>query len=152
MSIHNPPRGGTPVGHITELGPVEAASVVYMRLWTEDAGMRDLMQIEFVHALGAEDGARAADALSQIAGLMATYGRRPLMRHSVGCKCLGADEACFANLIGSACDGAMEDAMLMATLMVRADYAPALASLAQTLGVALRQMSQVPLSPTPTLH
>ena len=40
------------------------------------------------------------------------------MRHSIECRCLGGDEACFANLVATAAEGEREDALLMATLMV----------------------------------
>ena len=56
------------------------------------------------------------------------------MRHSVTCKCLGSDESCFANFIATATDGQREDAMLIATLLVRADMAPLVASLAADFG------------------
>lgn len=62
------------------------------------------------------------------------------MRHALHCKCLGADEACFANFIATAATGEREDAMLIATLIVRADVAPLIASLAAEVGLAFRQM------------
>ena len=62
------------------------------------------------------------------------------MRHAVECKCLGADEACFANFVALAATGAQEDAMLIATLLVRADVAPQITSLATNFGLGLQQM------------
>ncbi|MGY9038053.1 MAG: hypothetical protein ACKVLA_09570, partial [Rhodobacterales bacterium] len=76
----------------------------------------------------------------QLCSLCARFGRRPLMRHSVTCKCLGADESCFANFISTATEGQREDAMLIATLLVRADMAPLVASLAADFGLALKRM------------
>ncbi|GGE59835.1 hypothetical protein GCM10011517_29270 [Actibacterium pelagium] len=63
------------------------------------------------------------------------------MRHELACQCLGADESCFANLIAEAAEGDPEDAMLIATLLVRADMAPCLAALARDVGLALKRMS-----------
>ena len=63
------------------------------------------------------------------------------MRHGVSCKCLGADESCFANFIGYASDGEREDALMMATTIVEAGMAPMLVSLAQDFGLALRRMA-----------
>lgn len=63
------------------------------------------------------------------------------MRHHVTCKCLGADESCFANSIGYANEGEREDALLIATTIVSPDMAPALVGLAQDFGLALRRMA-----------
>ena len=79
------------------------------------------------------------------------------MRHQVTCKCLGADESCFATLIGYASEGAREDAMLMAMTLVRPDMAGVLAGLAEDVGLALRRMTlktarAARSAPTMTLH
>lgn len=68
------------------------------------------------------------------------------MRHALNCNCLGADENCFAQMIGAAADGGREDAIMIASLIVRHDVAPALAALSQTFGLALRQMSMQKMS------
>lgn len=141
MSFHSPPRGGAAVGQLKELGTVEASSVIYMRLWTEDAGRREMMGHEFMHALGAEAGMRATQALAEMTYLMAQHGRRPLMRHAIDCKCLGGDEACFAQLVGLAAEGDLHEATLMASLMVPAGYAPKLAESAREFGHALARMA-----------
>ncbi|MEL6104228.1 MAG: hypothetical protein AAFR68_23370, partial [Pseudomonadota bacterium] len=73
--------------------------------------------------------------------LCVRHGRRPLMRHNVTCKCLGADESCFANFVGYASEGDREDALLIATTMVRPDVAPALVGVAQEFGLALKRMA-----------
>ncbi|KUF12809.1 hypothetical protein [Pseudoponticoccus marisrubri] len=133
MTLHVKPRGGAAVGHMADLDGVEAAAVLCLRLWSEaeahDRARKDPSE------------ARALDLFAQIAQLMVRFGRRPLMRHSVGCVCLGADEACFAQLVGAASEGAREDAMLMATLIVRPDMAPALIALAEEFGLLLRRMT-----------
>lgn len=63
------------------------------------------------------------------------------MRHSVQCKCLGADESCFANFIATAATGDRDDAMLIATLLVRPDVAPLITALATDFGLALVRMN-----------
>jgi hypothetical protein len=62
------------------------------------------------------------------------------MRHSVQCKCLGADEACFANCIAAAATGDREEALMPSTRLVRPDVAPLIASLAADVGLALKRM------------
>ena len=36
-------RGGTPVGYITELGSIEAASVIYLRMWCDGPKSQSLV-------------------------------------------------------------------------------------------------------------
>ena len=77
------------------------------------------------------------------------------MRHHVTCECLGADESCFANFIGYASEGEREDALLIATTLVRPDMAPTLVGLAQDFGFALRRMAlktERPFETPRTLH
>jgi len=137
-----PCRGGAPVGHVTDLGPVEAGAVLYLRLWSEGRAGRDALARDFEVICGPAEGGRAARAFGDLCDLCARFGRRQLMRHGVTCRCLGADEGCFANLVAAA--GAMEreDAMLLATLIVRPDVAPALVGLAETVGVTLYRMAR----------
>ena len=133
-------RGGAPVGFITELDTIEAASVIYLRLWSDGLDAQAQVRDDFVAALGHAQGEKAVQSFAQICSLCTAHGRRPLMRHSVQCKCLGADESCFANFIATATEGANEDAMLIATLLVRTDMAPLLASCALDFGLALKRM------------
>lgn len=133
-------RGGAPVGYITELGGIEAASVIYLRLWSEGPEAQAQVRSDFSAALGFDQGRRAAKSFENLFSLCASHGRRPLMRHSLECKCLGADESCFANFIAAAAEGEREDAMLMATLLVRVDMAPLVASCAADFGLALKRM------------
>lgn len=136
-------RGGLPVGHFDDLAPLEARVVAALRLWDPD---------------GSTTG--PARALGELLALCQHYGRRPLLRHAVGCPCLGADEACLARLVATAATGGREDAMLIATLMVRPDVAPALSAVAQDFGLGLARATgpDKPAPPPPqrqagvTLH
>ncbi len=137
----NDRRGGAPVGLLNELGDVEAAAVLYLRLWSDGPAAQAEVWRDFSITLGPEKGRTALRALEALCDLCVRYGRRPLMRHQVTCRCLGADEACFANFVGAATEGEREDAMLMAMMIVRADLAPSLTALAQTVGFALKRMA-----------
>lgn len=156
MNAHvTPPRGGAPVGYVAELGAVEAGAVFYLRLWADGAAARQQVQDDFNMMLGSQHGANALRAFEGLYDLCARHGRRPLMRHHVTCKCLGADESCFANFIGYASEGAHDDALMIATTIVRPDVAPILASLAGEFGVALRRLALRAESNSPvhqTLH
>ncbi|WP_425051963.1 hypothetical protein [Psychromarinibacter sp. S121] len=134
-------RGGAPVGYVTELDAVGAGAVMYLRMWSDGPEAQALADRDFAMHLGPQQGPVTTRALDQIMDICARYGRRPLMRHSLDCKCLGGDESCFATFVSSACEGDREDALLIAMNIVRADMAPQLADLAQTFGLALKRIS-----------
>ncbi|MEP5760098.1 MAG: hypothetical protein ABJ327_12470 [Litoreibacter sp.] len=140
MTENQARRGGAPVGFITDLDGVEAAAVIYLRLWCNGADAQAQVWSDFAVALGAMQGRKALQSFEQLFSLCSNYGRRPMMRHSVNCKCLGSDESCFANFIAAAADDDHEDAMLIATLLVRPDYAAIITPLAADFGIALKQM------------
>jgi hypothetical protein len=147
------PRGGAAIGVLEDLDPVEAAAVLYLRLWCDGAGAQLQVQRDFDRTLGAAHGETALGSLQQLCRLCAEHGRRPLMRHGVGCRCLGADEACFAHFVAAASEPDSEDAILIATLLVRPDLAPCLVDAARTLGLALRRMAIAERrTPTDRLH
>ncbi len=133
-------RGGAPVGFITELDGIEAASVIYLRLWCDGSDAQSQVWTDFTSMLGPSGGRKAVESFEQLCALCSRHGRRPLIRHAINCKCLGADEACFANLIASAANGKREDALMIAILIVRPDIAPLVASLAAEFGFALKRM------------
>ncbi len=145
-------RGGAAVGRLSDLSPIEAGAVVYFRLWSDGAGGRADAASDFGIALGADQGRAAMLTLDRLCSLCANHSRRPLVRHGLGCRCLGADENCFAQMVAAASEGAREDAMMMASLMVRPDFAPALAALAEELGLVLRQMTIRTPAPTTGHH
>ena len=134
-------RGGAPVGYVAELGPVEARAVLYLRLWCDGTNAQTQVWNDFAVALGPLQGRNALKSFEKLCNLCVQHGRRPLMRHHVTCKCLGADESCFANFIGYASEGNREDALLIATTMVKPNVAPTLVGLAQEFGLALRRMA-----------
>lgn len=146
-AAHRTPRGAAPVGHVADLDPIEAGAVRCLRLWCEAEGPQSLVKGDFTASLGPEAGGLAAETFSELCALCVRYGRRPLMHHATGCACVGADEACFARLVGAAGAGEREDAMLIATLLVRPDVAPGLAILAERIGLCLRRAAMTASGP-----
>jgi hypothetical protein len=142
-------RGATPVGHLSDLGPVEAGAVLYLRLWSDGPESQAQVWNAFATLLGPAEGRRALKSFEELVHLFLDHARRPLLRHGVGCKCLGADEACFATFIGYASEGAQEDALMMATTLVTPHMAPPLVGLAQDFGLVLRRMA---LKPAPRVE
>ncbi|WP_306456093.1 hypothetical protein [Octadecabacter ascidiaceicola] len=141
MEHQSPPRGGAAVGHLGELNAIEAGAVIYWRLWSTGIDGQRRTHADFSRVLGEKPGFEAVDALAQIFDLCVRHGRRPLMRHDLDCKCLGADESCIANFIGYASECKREDAALIASLIVKPDLCLPMAALAQTFGLALRRMA-----------
>lgn len=156
MNAMTPPhRGGAPVGFVTELGPFEAGVVLYLRLWCDGPDAQAQVWNDFATALGPARGRKALKAFETLCDLCVRHGRRPLMRHHLTCKCLGGDESCFANFVSYASEGEREDALMIATTIVRPDVAPMLVSVAQEFGLALKQMalkSNLPITRSSTLH
>lgn len=129
------------MGFVTDLDGIEAASVIYLRLWSNGPDSQAQVWNDFASTLGAAQGRKALQSFEDLSRLCSRHGRRPLMRHSVNCTCIGADEACFANFIVTAATGDRDDAMLIATLLVRPDVVPLVTSLAADFGLALLRMN-----------
>lgn len=144
-----PPRGAAPVGYVSDLAPVEAHAVLTLRRWCDGPAEQARVRAAFADALGVEGGQSAVQSFETLCTLCVSHGRRPLMRHGVACHCLGADEACFAVFVGYASDGAREDALLMASMLVHPAFAPSLVGCAETFGLALRRMALKSCEPTP---
>ncbi len=133
-------RGGAAVGYLTDLPPLEKRIVTCLRMWCGTALSRAQVDAEFHRAFGKSEAAVASRALADLCELTVRYGRRPLMLHHAGCKCLGADESAFAHLVGAAASGESEDAMMFAMLLVRPDLATGVSGLAQQAGLMFRRL------------
>lgn len=138
------PRGGVTVGALAELPPLEAGAVIYLRHWFSGAETRQQMRRDFEVSFGPELADAAFEAFGGLCNFCATHGRRPLIRHSMRCKCLGADENCFANLLASAAEGQDADAQILASLIVQPRKAQELAQMASDCGIFLQQIMGAP--------
>lgn len=132
-------RGGAPVGHLLDLPDVEQAAVACLRLWCDGPESQARLWNEVACALGPAHGRTVLKGLERLLALIVAHGRRPLMRHSPGCRCVGGDEAVFAHMVAAAAGGEREDAMLIAALLVQPGMAPQVAELAQQFGLGLRR-------------
>ncbi|WP_293576914.1 hypothetical protein [Phaeobacter sp.] len=135
------PRGGATVGLLTDLPPLEAAAVRFMRHWFSGPDSRMTVRSEMQHALGPVLGRQAFENTGRLCNFCAHAGRRPLVRHGLSCTCLGADESCFANLVAAAAQGQTDDANLLASLIVVPNQAVQAAILAAKAGMALEHMT-----------
>lgn len=149
-----PDRGAAPVAHVVDLPEDEAWMVAALRLWSLDDGAGTAALADAIaERIGRGRGDRFVSLFGDLMALVVDHTRRPMMRHKPDCPCVGADEAVFANFVAIATHGPREDAMLIATLFLRADVVPIAVSLAQTLGLELtRGLSVAVPKRNVTLH
>ncbi len=139
-----PSRGGITVGTLSDLPPLEAGAVIYLRHWFSSAETRAQMRRDFEVNFGPGLAEAAFEAFGYLCNFCVTHGRRPLVRHGMSCNCLGADENCFANLLAAAADGHEEDTQILASLIVQPRKARELARLADDCSTFLQQITGAP--------
>ena len=128
--------GAAPVGLLGDLPPLERRVVECLRVWSAEAGGRGAV----ARFLGPSHGAgadRLAADFDDFLGATAGNARRPLLAHAPECPCAGGDECVLARYVALAAEGAREEAVLIAALLVRADIALCLTAQAERLGLGL---------------
>ncbi|MCA8883033.1 MAG: hypothetical protein KDA50_04700 [Rhodobacteraceae bacterium] len=148
MSFEDPAlrRQATAVATLDSLPPDQTLLVLILRQWAATTDDQRVLWSCLSRQMGPDAAGHLRRVLDQLLLLLSDQGRRRLVRHDVECPCVGADEAVFANFVSTAAQGAREDALLMAMLLVRADMAPLAASLAQTVGLQLLRIARAPMS------
>ncbi len=131
-----PNRGAAPVGHLAELPDVERGAVLFLRHWCEGDEARAAIARDFALVFGAEQGAELACAQDQLMRLVLGQARRPLMRHSDGCTCIGGDESAFAQMVAAAASGDDDLAAMFALTLIAAPAVGSVLPLAERLGLA----------------
>jgi len=144
MTMQTAIRGSAPVGAMDDLDPVRRAAVVALRRWCDGPAARADVCNEAAAALGPSRGRQWLAAFEQMLALIGAFARRPVVHHSAGCPCVGADESALAEMIAAAAACEREDAMLIGMVLVRPDMAPALANQAATVGHGLARMARHP--------
>jgi hypothetical protein len=132
--------GSAPVARLADLGILERQVILYLRLWSLGEEGRSAVLADLAARHGPVQGPALGARFGELLDTTVRHARRPLMRHAVECPCAGADECVFARFVTLAAEGAREDAILIAALMVRADLALLLAGDAAALGLALARM------------
>lgn len=144
--------GAAPVARVADLAPLERRVVLYARLWTEGRLGQAEVWRDLIAQHGPAGATSAAGHLDALLREMLAFGRRPMQRHAPSCPCAGGDECVLARFVALAAEGAREDAILMASLMVRADMSMMLASIAEELGLSLMHGSGAMPAISPTRH
>ena len=134
-------RGGAPVGYLSELNQLEQNAILFLRYWSQcakvDHDLQDTFWATITYDLGITKTRQAIDAFDEIFTLCVKYSRRPIMKHDLACKCIGGDESCFANIIGFAQDGELEDALLLASNLVAPKFASHLVTSARKFAASI---------------
>ena len=146
MSLHDPldplPNpGAATVADLQSMDGAQALGVMLFRDWFDGPAGRARVESVFAEAFGPAGGDMARDAWSDLAALLAAGVRRPVMRHAVTCRCVGADEAVVAQVLTLAARGEREDAMLVLSLLVPGDRLLAAMQVAERAGLALLRLT-----------
>lgn len=143
-------RGSSPVGYLDEFPEIEAKAITYLRLWCHAPEAQAEIWNELAEVFGPEQAKEELRNFESLVSMMLRNTRRPLMRHQLGCKCVGSDEAAFAHFIAAACSGEREDAMLIASFLVKPEIAPIVTGLAENFGFCLRRFARRTSTPRKT--
>ena len=144
MMTDHQARGGAAVGVLNRMETWEANLVLNLRLWcTGPLGQAQVWKD--YHAVFPEDVAREeCQMFERLLLALIDNARRPLVRHDVACSCVGADECVFLHLIRCASEGHLDDAALMAALLVGPATAEHIAIMAGQVGTCARKLQTKP--------
>lgn len=141
-----PVPGAALVARLADLPPLEQRLVRYLRLWSSGClGQAEVWQ-DLVARHGPSVAGCAASQFDALVRMIVAYARRPLHCHAPSCPCAGGDECALVRIVGLATEGAREDAVLMAALLVRPDMALGLARDAEALGLTLSRGAARPVT------
>ena len=134
--------GNAVVGRLTEVAPWEADLIMSMRLWMENAdGQRDVWN-SYARCYGSAEGHAKMQQFETLLTCLCSHARRPLVRHGLGCDCIGSDEAVLQTLVREAARGDLAEASMIASLLVPASHAEMVAIYAAQVGQAMKEISR----------
>ncbi|WP_299687770.1 hypothetical protein [uncultured Tateyamaria sp.] len=133
-------RGGAAVAALNRMDTWEADLVLNLRLWCEGPPGQLRIRTAFETVLSGAAAARAWDDFDTLLRRIVATASRPMVRHDIGCNCVGSDECVFAHLVRTASDGHLNDAALIATLLVGPAHAEHIAILAGEVGSCARRI------------
>ncbi|MEP0963962.1 MAG: hypothetical protein ABJQ70_00830 [Roseobacter sp.] len=133
-------RGGAAVAVLSRMDAWEANLVLNLRLWCLGPSGQNEVWKELQTALPTRDARNACRAFDVLLNTLIANSHRPLVRHDVGCSCVGADENIVVNLVRTAAEGHLNDAALIATLIVGPSQAEHIAMLAGEVGTCMQRI------------
>lgn len=141
MSLDHRKRGGAAVGILNAMEAWESEAIIDLRLWCDGPEGQEIVWTAFSRHLPHDCAQDAMHAFERLVSIITQNARRPMVRHEVSCSCVGSDECIFAHLLGTASDGHLNDASLIASLLVSPAQAEHVALLAGQVGCALRKIA-----------
>ncbi|QFT60391.1 hypothetical protein FIU94_16295 [Sulfitobacter sp. THAF37] len=139
--------GSTVVGRLTHVPPWEAELILSMRLWMDSLEGQAKVGTGFARCFGAAGGQAEVRQFERLLTALCAYARRPLVRHSLGCDCIGSDEAVLQTLVREAARGNLAEAAMVASLLVPASQAEHVALMAAQVGLAMQCIARQPPPP-----
>lgn len=152
MTPNDHAQGGAPVAVLNRLDTWEANTVLNLRLWCEGPEGQEQVWSEFRRALSGQDASDEWRAFQDLISTVISHAKRPLVRHDVGCSCVGSDECIFLNLVRTASAGHLNDAALIATLLAGPAHAEHIAVLAGRVGACARRIHTRDSEPKPNVR
>ena len=136
-------KGGSPVAVISDLSWEEHLVIYYFRCCFD--GSEALLEVheEFRFYLGIEIANKTIGALQFLFSKLQNNGRRRLVSHELNCKCVGADENCFAQLVTRSTYTDKNDAILIGILLTDADLAPELVYAAEDFAQGVQALLKI---------
>jgi len=152
MTSEHHRRGGVALAALDHMEAWEANLVLNLRLWCEGPNGQRHAKQDYAETLPEAEVERAWASFEQLVRKVLGTAHRPLIRHEVGCNCVGSDECIFVHLIRTASDGHLNDAALIATLLSGPAHAEHIAILAGEVGDTIRRVHRktTALSPADT--
>jgi len=136
-------KGGSTVAIMSDLSWEEHLVIYYFRCCF--VGSEALLEIheEFSFYLGTETANKTIGALQFLFTKLQNSGRRRLVSHDLNCKCVGADENCFAQLVTRSTNTDKNDAILIGILLTDADLAPELVYAAEDFAQGVQALLNI---------
>lgn len=134
--------GASVVGRLTDIAPWEAELIMSMRFWMDGPEGQAEVWNGFARFFGATAGRAEMRNFESLLSSLCTHARRPLIRHGLGCTCIGSDEAILQTLVREATHGDLAEAAMIASLIVPARHAEPVALMAAQVGQAMQRISK----------
>ena len=133
-------RGGFAAAVLRLMDAWEANLVLNLRLWCDGPKGQAAVWNEYRKLCSGRQAQAECRAFEHLLNTLIDNSYRPLVRHKVGCACVGVDESIFVNLVRTASAGHLTDAALIATLIAGPAKAEHIAVLAGEVGASVRRM------------
>ena len=132
--------GATPVGFLVELEDIEERSILILRtLNSHEYDRFDLISYLLI-SLGRTRGKELIDCLEEIYKILQKHGRRRFEFRNINCRCIGSDEALFAEIIRASSVDQIDDVKIMSSLFLDANLIIPFSKLTERLSFWLKNL------------